>query len=139
MLRGQSVDNNYNTVMYHEDMFSLTSALRLVGMKPLNEQVGRDLQSRKMHYKAHNADLKKGLGEEIRILKDKNPESFNDPGLMKRLGYRYFKAGGDAKNFDDFLADQLAKGQDDLYTRLEKTAVRQSDQLSNFRDIFGGY
>ncbi len=139
VLRGQSVDNNYNTVMYHEDMFSLTSALRLVGMKPLNEQVGRDLQSRKMHYKAHNADLKKGLGEEIRILKDKNPESFDDPNLMKRLGYKYFKAGGDAKNFDDFLADQLAKGQDDLYTRLEKTAVRQSDQLSNFRDIFGGY
>ena len=139
VLRGQSVDNNYNTVMYHEDMFSLTSALRLTGMKPLNEQVGRDLQARQMHYKAHNAELKKGLGEEIRILKDKNPESFNDPGLMKRLGYRYFKAGGDAKNFDDFLADQLAKGQDDLYTRLEKTAVRQSDQLSNFRDIFGGY
>lgn len=139
VLRGQSIDNNYNTVMYHEDMFSLTSGLRLMGMKPLNEQVGRDLQSRMMHYKAHNAELKKALGKEIRILKDKNPESFSDPGLMKRLGYKYFKAGGDAKNFDDFLADQLAKGKDDLYTRLEKTAVRQSDQLSNFRDIFGGY
>ena len=139
VLRGQSVDNNYNTVMYHEDMFSITSGLRLFGMKPLNEQVGRDMQARMMHYKAHNAELKKSLGEEIRILKDKNPESFEDPGLMKRLGYKYFKAGGDAKNFDDFLADQLAKGKDDLYTRLEKTAVRQSDQLSSFRDIFGGY
>lgn len=139
VLRGQSIDNNYNTVMYHDDVFSVMSGLRLLGMRPLNEQVGRDMQARLMYYKAYDAELKQALGKEIRILKDKNPESFSDPGIIKRLGYKYFKAGGDAKNFDDFLADQLAKGKDDLYTRLEKTAVRQSNQLSNFRDVFGGY
>ena len=139
VLRQKSVDANYNTVMYNEDLFTWASALRLVGMRPLNEQVGRDYMSRQMAYKSHDAEAKKRLGEEIRVIQTHAPEQMDNPEFIQGLIHRYSKAGGTPDRFDQFLADQLSKGDGDLYDRLDKTVRRNADALSTYRDIFGGY
>lgn len=137
--RGKSVDGQYNTVMLHEDLWSWASAVRAVGMRPLNEQIGRDYMARQMAYKSHDAEAKKRLGEEIRVMQTHKPEAMDDPNFVSQLAMRYQKAGGSPDRFDQFLADQLAKGDNDLYTRLESNIRRNSDALSTYRDIFGGY
>lgn len=139
VLRGKSVDSNYNTVMFNDDLLSWTSALRLVGMRPLNEQVGRDYMARQMAYKSHDAEAKKRLGEEIRVIQTHAPERMDDPEFIQELMHRYSKAGGTPDRFDQFLGDQLAKGDGDLYDRLERNVRRNADALSTYRDVFGGY
>ena len=137
--RGKSVDGQYNTVMLHEDLWTWASAVRAAGMRPLNEQIGRDYMSRQMAYKSHDAEAKKRLGEEIRVMQTHKPEAMDDPNFVSQLAMRYQKAGGSPDRFDQFLADQLAKGNNDLYTRLEANVRRNSDALSTYRDVFGGY
>ena len=139
VLRKKSVDGQYSTVMFHDDVWSYASAVRALGMRPLNEQVGRDYMSRQMAYKANDAEMKKRLGKEIRILQTHNPSVLDDPEFTQKLALRYQKAGGSPDRFDQFLADQLAKGNNDLYDRLEGTVRRNADALSTYRDVFGGY
>lgn len=139
VLRQKSVDSNYNTVMVHDDIFTWATALRLVGMRPLNEQVGRDYMARQMAYKSHDAEAKKRLGEEIRVIQTHSPEQMDNPEFIQGLLHRYTKAGGTPDRFDQFLADQLSKGYGDLYDRLDRTVRRNADALSTYRDIFGGY
>ena len=139
VLRGKSVDSQYNTVMYHEDMFSIGSAFRLVGMRPLNEQVAKDFQFRQMQFKARDAALKKALSEEIRVIGTRDPTKLDDGAYVDSLARRYLKAGGTMERFDDFLVDQLAKGEGDIYDRLEKTLGNKYDDLSRLRDITGAY
>lgn len=139
ILRQKSVDGQYSTVMLHDDIWSYASAVRVLGMRPLNEQVGRDFMSRQMAYKANDAEMKKRLGKEIRIMQTHNPAVLDDPEFTQKLALRYQKAGGSPDRFDQFLADQLSKGADDLYDRLEGTIRRNADALSTYRDVFGGY
>ena len=139
VLRGKSVDSQYNTVMYHEDMFSIASAFRLAGMRPLNEQVARDMQFRQMQYKARDANIKKQLGEEIRVLATHDAAQLENPDYITSLAKRYLKAGGSMDRFDGFLADQLSKNSGDIYDRMEKAAGSKFDELSRLRDIYGSY
>ena len=139
VLRGKSVDSQYNTIMYHDDMFNIGTAFRLVGMRPLNEQVAKDFQFRQMQFKARDAALKKALSEEIRVIGTHDPAKLDDGAYIDSLARRYLKAGGTMERFDDFLVDQLAKGEGDIYDRLEKTLGNKYDDLSRLRDITGAY
>lgn len=139
ILRQKSVDGGYSTVMFHEDLWSWATAVRVLGMRPLNEQIGRDYMSRQMAYRSADATAKQRLGEEIRVMQTHSPESMDDPKFVSQLALRYQKAGGSPDRFDQFLADQLAKGNNDLYDRLEANIRRNQDALSTYRDVFGGY
>ena len=120
-------------------MFSIASAFRLAGMRPLNEQVARDMQFRQMQYKARDANIKKQLGEEIRILATHDAAQLENPDYITSLAKRYLKAGGSMDRFDGFLADQLSKNSGDIYDRMEKAAGSKFDELSRLRDIYGSY
>lgn len=137
VLRGKSIDSNFNTVMFHDDLWSLTTGLRLVGMRPLNEQVARDFQYRMLAYKADDAAKKQQLGEEIRLMQTHSPDKLQDPNTVYSMQRRYIKAGGLQENFDGFLVDQLAKGKGDLYERLDKTLSKDRDIIAQKRAIFG--
>lgn len=140
IIRGNAIDNNYNNVMVHDDVFSLASALRITGIRPINEQIVRDYQYRLMSYRAEDAAKKIALGAQMRRMFQANPNIFNeDAEFLMRMERKYIRAGGNTKNFDGFLEDSLTKATDDLSLRLEDHVKTNADALSQYRNIMGGY
>lgn len=136
--RGKAVDANYSTIMYHDDIWDIaTDAVRISGLKPLNQAITSSYQQRLLSYKAIDAKRKTALGEEIRTLYSANPDALSDPDVVNKWVKKYTKAGGQIGNFDGFLSDQLLKAKDDLGQRLEKVVDSNQAALSQYRSILG--
>ena len=132
--RGKAVDANYSTVMFHDDIYDIgTMAVRVAGLKPLNQVITSSYQQRVLAYKALDAKRKTALGEEIRTMYSANPENLSNPEIVQKWNRKYLSAGGTAGNFEGFLSDQLLKAQNDLAQRLEKTVGKNATAIQQYR------
>ena len=136
--RGKAVDNNYSTVMYHDDIWDVsTDAIRIAGLKPLNQVIASSYQQRILAHKALDAKRKIALGEEIRTMYSANPENISDPESVNKWARKYVSSGGTAGNFEGFLSDQLLKAKEDLAQRLERTVGKSDAALAQYRAVLG--
>ena len=137
--RGESLDSKGNLVMVHNDLMSIGSGMRLLGLKPMNEAVTMDLYSRRMTYKAMDAKRKIELGERARDLYRGDKQAFSDPEGINRMRKQYLKAGGQVRGFDNWLTDQLVKTRNDVSIRMEEQVKADANQYSHFRNVMGGF
>lgn len=137
VLQGKALDGNGNTIAFHDDVFSLATAVRTIGLKPLNQAIVGDMQSRLLAYKAQDTSRKLALGEEIRRIHSSNPEIFNKPETFDRWRNMYVRAGGKPAQFDEFLQDQLIKSRDDLSQRLDKLVKSNIASQQQYNALLG--
>lgn len=136
--KGRSVDGNAATVQFHEDVWDTSTVARVAGLRPLNEAIVRDYQSRTYAIRANQHQAKKALGAHIRRMYDERGEAvFEQEGQMQDWMRMYQKANGSAANFQDFLQDQLTKGDVELGVRLEKMVGKNSSAIAQYRAIVG--
>lgn len=136
--KGRSVDGNAATVQFHEDVWDTATIARAAGLRPLNEAIVRDYQSRTYQIRASQHQAKKALGAHIRRMYDEKGEGvFEQEGQMQDWMRMYQKANGSAANFQGFLQDQLTKGDVELGVRLEKMVGKNSSAIAQYRAIVG--
>lgn len=100
-----STNQQGNLLMVH-DLYSLSSAMRILGAKPLDEAVVNDQMFRINSYRAHDAAKRKQLGEGIKtsILNGDVP----DEKQIAEFAYAYAKTGGKQTEFAQFMSRQYA-------------------------------
>ena len=137
VVTGKSVDGNYNNVILHDDVMSLGTVVRTMGLKPLNQAQVGDYQARILAWKAEDTKRKVRLGEEIRRVYDTDPTALEDSGHLDRWQSMYMKAGGRSSQFQTFLEDQLFKADNDLSVRIEKMLKTNPAAREGFNSILG--
>ena len=137
LVQGKATDGNYNTVIFHDDISSVATAVRVLGLQPMNQAITRDYQARLLAYRADDAKRKIRLGEEIRRVYDSSPDALEDSTQLERWRAMYMKAGGRSSQFNSFLEDQLFKGENDLSVRLEKMLKTNHAARSGFNTLMG--
>ena len=136
--KGRSVDGNAATVAFHDDVWSLGTVTRALGMRPMSEGIVRDYQSRLYQIRSEQAATKKELGAHIRRMYDeKGAGILDDDEQMGDWMKMYQKANGTASNFSGFLETQVTKGQDDLSARLDKMVGRNASAIAQYRAMVG--
>lgn len=102
---GQVVATNAqgNILMSH-DWFSMISAARVLGAKPMDESMVQEAMFRINSYRAHDATKRQGLGEAIKtnILsgKEVDQEALND------FSAKFVSYGGKQEEFNQFMSRQ---------------------------------
>jgi len=99
-----STDNAGNIVMENE-LFSIMTASRLAGAKPLDEAVALDAIQRTQVYKAASKRQLANLGEAIKV----SVVGGNVPDADQISGFihEYAKAGGNQQNFNAYYHKQI--------------------------------
>ncbi len=129
-----STDNAGNIVM-ENDLFSLMTAARIAGAKPLDEAVATDAIHRIQVYNAASIKQIENLGEGIKATvlggNIPNPEQINS--FVKE----YAKAGGKQSRFNQFYTRQvLNANKSKVNQMIENTKNPESQYMQK---IMGGY
>lgn len=129
-----STDNAGNIVMQN-DLFSVMTAARVLGAKPLDEAVALDAYHRVSVYKEANRKKVSLLGESIKAtVAGGNVPS---PEQINSFAGEYMKAGGKQHNFAEFYHRQILNA--------NKSKVNQMIENTNnpgsryMQKIMGGY
>lgn len=100
------------------DMFSLTSLVRLAGAKPLDEAIAQDLAFRQVAFKAKETDRMKAFGEGIKA-KFIGTGELSDDDLLE-MQRKYVSIGGKQDGFNKYITSLYVEANVALPNRVAK-------------------
>lgn len=136
-LKGESTTNQGNLIAKNIDFLSWSTALRIIGAKPMDEAVAMDANYRMLAYRAHDKELRSELGKVIKIKllagDDISQEELEDAAI------KYAKYGGTQEGFNRWM-NNLVKNTDEavanqLFNKVNSPLGRRMQEVMGGEEL----
>jgi hypothetical protein len=133
-LKGERTTGQGNLIARNMDMLSWSTAMRLIGSKPMDEAVAMDANYRMLAYRAHDKELRAELGKALKIKMLAGEEITTEE--MEEAAVKYAKYGGSQSGFNRFVVNLTRNTDEAVANQLMNKA--NSPLGRRMQEVMGG-